>query len=104
MLMRKVWPLTRSRTKTSLTLLVSPETRSLEALSNKTNWPFVDIATGQELSLPPPVPEELILTSVVTALLRSRRNTFRGGGEIAGIGLFVPPTVTRLLAVLAKRT
>src|SRR5436309_15781665 len=97
----KVWPLTRSRTKISVALFVSPETRSLALLSNKAYWPFVERAMGQELSLPPPVPEELMLTSVVMALLRSRRKTFRGAGETAGIGLFAAIT-TRLLAVLAN--
>jgi hypothetical protein len=88
---------------TSVALFVSPAIKLEALLSNKTNWPFVAMATGHELSLPPPVPSKLTLTRVVVAATRSRRYTLNGGEQTDGIGVFVRIS-TRLLAVLAKST
>src|SRR6185503_5567378 len=98
-----VVPLTRSRTKTSLALLMSPVTRLLAALSNNTYRPFDDIAAGIEFSFPPPVPAESTLTRVVAPLVRSRRYTFSRAGVNTAMGPWLL-VKTRLAAVLANRT
>ena len=98
-----VVPLTRSRTKTSLALFVSFATRLLAALSKSTYWPLVEMPTGRESPLPPPVPARLMLTRVVVLLAQSRRYTFRPGMVRTGIGAPLPITI-RLFAVLAKST
>ena len=95
-----VRPLTTSRTNMSLTVFVSPATKSLALLSKSTNCPFVEIPVGNESPLPPPFPAMFTLTRVVVLARRSRRNTLnrRGSTELL---LFVS---VRLFAVLANKT
>src|SRR5260370_20557666 len=99
----KVAPFTRSRTNTSVKLLVSPATRSLALLSKSAKRPLVEIPTGKESPLPPPVPAKLRLTSVVVPFVRSRKKTFILGGNRSGMALLLLSR-TRLFAVLANRT
>src|SRR5215831_10733728 len=98
-LTRTVVRLIKSRTKMSDTLLVSPGTRSLAALSKRAKRPLVEIPTGNELALPP-VPVRLTLTRVVVALVRSRRKTLRCAGTVAEAEVLS----TRLFAALANST
>src|SRR5258706_11468505 len=91
----KVTPACRSRTKTSATPLVSLATRSDATLSNTTQRPSGVTAGFKEGPLPLTTPLVLILTSVVVAANRSRRNT--------SVVPFVS-TPARLLAALSKAT
>jgi hypothetical protein len=98
-----VAPLTISRTKTSVALLVSPATKSLALLSNAAYWPLEERLMGRESPLPPPVPRRLTLTKLVVPLVRSRRKTFSGAGiRVGRVVLLV--SRARLLAVLVKST
>src|SRR5438874_2542920 len=74
-LARMVIPLARSRTKTSLTPLVSFATRSDAALSNTSDRPSGVIVGLEEGPLPEWIPSVLTLTSLVVPCKVSRRNT-----------------------------
>ena len=87
----------RSRTKTSLTPLVSLATRLEASLSKATNRPSAEMTGETEWRLPPPTPVRFTLTRVVVLFVRLRRKT--------SINLPSPSSfVDKLLAELRKRT
>src|SRR2546428_31025 len=73
-LTRLVLPVLRSRTKTSLTVFVSPPTRLFATELNATKRPLAEI-DGTKLAPFPCAPCEPTLTRVVLPALRSRTNT-----------------------------
>src|SRR5439155_16786291 len=88
-LTRLVLPVLRSRTKTSLTVFVSPPTRLFATELNATKRPLAEI-DGTKLAPFPCAPWESTLTRLVLPAFRSRTNT--------SLAPFVSPP-TRLLAL-----
>src|SRR2546428_83045 len=93
-LTRLVLPVLRSRTKTSLTVFVSPPTRLVATELNATKRPLAEI-DGTKLAPFSCAPWESTLTRLVLPALRSRTNT--------SLAPFVSPP-TRLVAIELKAT
>jgi hypothetical protein len=69
-----VAPVWRSRMKTSVALLVSPDTKLVALLENATNRPSAEIEARKESAFPS-TPEESTLTSTVDPVWRSCTKT-----------------------------